>query len=194
MLIVLWIVFAPEIPPYETKLRAKMLFGNDDITLDMNRDPVTGTFVDERMQLVYDAGVIAELIQAVGRARLNRSPRTVVILSSHNLPGITDRKETYLFDETDFEVANGLEDLAKVVKQREKDEIERDNNISTLKTITDFQIAYNVSNRQARRLWELEGGKEKLIQEVFRLKSNKVSNREIAKSFNITIVWTVSSC
>ncbi len=41
----------------------------------------------------------------IRRTRLNRLPHTVVILSAHYLPSITDRTETYLFDETDLEVA-----------------------------------------------------------------------------------------
>ncbi len=182
---VLWIVFAPEIPPYETEWRSKMLFGNDNITLDMSRDPVTGAFVDERMQQIYDAGVQAELIQAVGRARLNRLPHTVVILSAHYLPGITDRPETYLFDETDFEVAEGLERLTEVVQAREKLENERDSNPSSNKSIADFQVSHGCSNRHARRLWKSAGGEEQEIKLIFKLRDEGMSLRQIAAKVGI---------
>lgn len=182
---VLWIVFAPEIPPYETEWRAKMLFGNDDITLDMSRDPVTGAFVDERMQQIYDAGVQAELIQAVGRARLNRLPHTVVILSAHYLPGITDRPETYLFDETDFEVADGLERLTEVVQAREKAERNRDNKPANNKSIADFQVSHGCCNRHARRLWKSGGGKEQEIKLIFKLRDEGMSLRQIAAKVGI---------
>ena len=183
---VLWVVFAPEIPPYETEWRAKILFGNDTLTLDMSRDPVTGVFVDERMQQIYDAGVQAELIQAVGRARLNRLLHTVVILSAHYLPGITDRPETYLFDETDFEVAEGLEQLAKVVQSREKAEYDKDNNPSNNKSIADLQVDHGCSNRHARRLWKSTGGEEEKIKFILKLRNEGLSLRKIAEKVGMS--------
>lgn len=183
---VLWVVFAPEIPPYETEWRAKILFGNDDITLDMSRDPITGVFVDERMQQIYDAGVQAELIQAVGRARLNRLPHTVVILSAHYLPGITDRPQTYLFDETDFEVAEGLEQLTEVVQAREKAENDRDNNPPHNKSIADFQVSHGVTRQWANVLWKRAGGEEQKIKLILKLRENGLSLRQIAKKVGIS--------
>ena len=183
---VLWVVFAPEIPPYETEWRAKILFGNDDLTLDMSRDPVTGAFVDERMQQIYDAGVQAELIQAVGRARLNRLPHTVVILSAHYLPGITNRPETYLFDEIDFEVAEGLERLPEVVQAREKAENDRDNNPSNDKSIADFQVDHGCSNRHARRLWKSTGCEEEKIKFILKLQNEGFSLRQIAEKVGMS--------
>lgn len=178
---VLWIVFAPEVPPHKTEWRTKMLFGTDDLTLDMSRNAVTGGFVDERMQQIYDAGVQAELIQAVGRARLNRSPHTVVILSAHHLPGITDRPETYLFDETDLEVAGGLEQLAEVVQHREKAEDDHDNNISRHQSIADIQVSHGVSRRWASTMWKRAGGKDKETEQILKLRDEGLSLRKIAE-------------
>jgi len=177
----LWVLFSPELPPSEVEWRAKMLFGNDEKVLSFDRSD-TGDFLDARVQQVYDAGVISELVQAVGRARLLLHASEVVILSAHFLQGITDR--AVLFDETDWEVAGGLSNLPSVVADREAAETE-------LKTVADFQQAFRCSERHARRLWEQAGGKEQkttedktLRQQVIALHNQGLSLRKIAKALD----------
>lgn len=179
----LWVLFSPELPPGELEWRAKMLFGNDDDPLSFQRNK-DGTFTDARVQQVYDAGVIAELLQAIGRARLVLHAREVVLLCAHPLPGISER--AILFDETDWQVAGGLSNLAQVVADREAAEAE-------LKTIADYQQAYDCSERHARRLWELAGGKEKKantdaerLQRLLELKALGIGERKIAETLGIS--------
>ena len=180
----LWILFSPELPPGEIEWRSKMVFGNDDTPLSFSRDD-QGNWEDARVQQVYDAGVIAELVQAVGRARLVLYPKAVVILSAHRLPGITER--AVLFDETDWEVATRLENLAKVVADREA-------TAAKLQTVADFAQAYGCSDRQARRLWEQAGGKEKQQQtkaernaEIRRRHAADETQQQIADALGIGI-------
>ena len=50
-----------------------------------------------------------------------------MLLTSLELPGITDRSETLLFDWEDFEIAGGLDKLAETIATRQRFEIERAN-------------------------------------------------------------------
>lgn len=196
----LWVLFSPELPPSEVEWRAKMLFGNDDATLprqwnqkrkkwELARD-VDGNYTDLRVQKIYDAGVISELVQAVGRARLLLHASEVVILSAHSLQGITDR--AVLFDETDWEVAGGLSNLARVVAEREQAE-SKAAELTGENTVADFQQAYGCSERHARRLWEEAGGKDskadkdaELLQHIEKQKAQNIGERKIAKMLGIS--------
>ena len=103
----------------DVEFKAKALFGNDTEPLCYERDE-NGQYTDKRLQACYDDGVIAELLQAIGRGRFVSRPVTVVVWCSHSLPGITDREQTFLFDETDWQQARGnLEKLQDIVTHRE---------------------------------------------------------------------------
>ena len=118
---VFWILFAPFLPPEEVKLLAKRIYGADSETLDYTRRE-EGSYVDRRVQSICDAAVQNELIQAIGRARLVRRENVkVVILTGVYLKGITDRKETVLFDYEDYLIADSLDKLEDVVQKREFD-------------------------------------------------------------------------
>ena len=57
----------------------------------------------------------------IGRVGLNRLPnKKVVLLSSLEIPGITDRPQTMLFDWEDFEIAGSIEKLAETIKTRQQ--------------------------------------------------------------------------
>ena len=101
----LHILFSPERPPTTLEWNARMIYGSDDDLLSFDRDEA-GNWVDKRVQSVYDAGVIAELAQAIGRARLVSNGKTVFVWCSHYLPTITDREQTHLFTERDIELWN----------------------------------------------------------------------------------------
>lgn len=132
---VLWVVFAPELPPHETEWRTKMLFGNDTSPLSFER--TDGQYSDKRVQQVYDCGITAELTQAVGRVRLNRRTAKVVIITGHHIPHVTDRPQTILYDEMDWEQSGGLDNLTDVVKARET------------RTISEIAEQENISERAA---------------------------------------------
>ena len=151
---VLWVLFSPEIPPNEIQWRTKMLHGNDDEPLNFERGD-EGVFLDARVQQVYNASVIAEIIQASGRARPVLHAVEIILMSAHHLPSITQR--AVLFDEADWEVAGGVSNLASVVADREQAE----RNAAALtaeNTIADFQEAYGCSYERARQLWHKAGG------------------------------------
>lgn len=131
---VLHVLFSPELPPSAVEFKAKMLYGNDTEPLCYDRNE-NGHYTDARLQACYDDGVIAELQQAIGRGRLVSRRVAVVVWCSHSLPGITDRGQTFLFDETDWQVAGGdIDKLQGVVAEREKAESSGDTQAYALAT------------------------------------------------------------
>ena len=116
---VLHILFSPEIPPAAVEFKAKALFGDDGLQpLSFERD-ANGQYTDARVQQCYDAGVISELDQAIGRGRLVSKPVKVFVWCSHYLPGITDREQTEVFDEQDWHEAEGIDRLDDAIANRE---------------------------------------------------------------------------
>lgn len=188
----LWVLFTPEIPDYEITWRAKMFFGDDPEPLNYERDTETGMYRDSRLQQVWENAVVGELIQAIGRARLVRKARTVIIFTSHHIPGITDRSETKLFDEADWDIAGGIDGLDNAIAKREEFEA-RAAALTAENTIADFQEVHGCSYERARQLWHEAGGSEaknerdiKLYKQIQALKAEKISDSEIAKSLDIS--------
>lgn len=117
-----WILFAPNIPPDALKMKARILYGDTDTPLCFDRD-ASGNFVDPRVQQVFEMCVLAELTQAVGRARLVSKGNTVILLCAHELKHITER--AILFDEIDWKDAGeNIDQLEEVVDTRENAEID----------------------------------------------------------------------
>ena len=80
-------------------------------------------------------------------------------MSSLEIPDITDRPETLLFDWEDFEVAGGLDQLAETIAIRQRFEIERDN-LTAESSRQEVEHILACSSRQANRmLKKLRGGK-----------------------------------
>ena len=188
----LWVLFAPEIPDYEIKWRAKMFFGNDTQPINYERDSETGKYCDPRLQKVWENAVIGELIQAIGRARLVRKARTVIILTSHHIPGITDRPETKLFDETDWDIASGLDKLDETIAKREEVEA-RAAALTAKNIIADFQKVYGCSYERARQLWHEAGGKAsaeeaeaEIIRHAQQMLDDGLSQRKTAEALGIS--------
>ena len=187
----LWVLFSPEIPHYEIVWRAKMFFGNDPEPLNYQRDEETGMYRDPRLQKIWENAVIGELIQATGRGRPVRKPITIIILTSHLIPGITDRPETQLFDEVDWEIAGGLDRLDKAITNREDFEA-RAAALTADNTIADFQEVYGCSYEYARQLWHKAGGQEskdntktELVRRAQELRDQGLSYRKIGKTLDI---------
>ena len=120
--ILLHILGTPNVGQNVVELAARLLFGMTDAPLDFNRND-DGTYDDPNVQAVADAIIQSESTQAVGRAGLAKNPSDVVIRSSYELPSISHREQTILFDENDWEAADGnIDDLAQIVAEREKSE------------------------------------------------------------------------
>ena len=118
--IVLHILGAPEVPPYETERRFQLLYGDRETPADFTRDNTTGEYHDKDVQAVYEAGVKSELMQGIGRAGLVKNASTVILRTSLDLPSVSHREQTQHFDEVDWAHAEGnLDALPEVVAQRE---------------------------------------------------------------------------
>ena len=123
------ILFCPFVRPSDVDFLCKQLFGNDetplkrDATGNLERND-KGEYADERAPQVHDALVTGELLQAIGRGRLNLYPNQVFLWTSLFIDGVSNRDETTLFDEVDWETANSdIEKLQDVVNARENGEV-----------------------------------------------------------------------
>ena len=130
---VFWILFDPRVPPYEVCMRAKTIYGRDDDELVYDYDSEVSAYTDPRLQAIADSNATGELIQAIGRARLvRREGVQVVIITGRELPGISGRAETTLFDLDDLITAGGLSNLKAQVHHREVDEKELPQTVKTM--------------------------------------------------------------
>ncbi len=156
---VLWIVGTPYWPQRSIWKQAQMLFGNDEKPLNYEAEIWTNHYEDERIQEVYNQNAAGLLTQIVGRVGLNRSSgKTVMLLNNFELPDITDRPETLLFDWEDFEIADGLHKLGETIRTRERFEAERDN-LTAESSRKEVERILGCSSRQANRvLQKLRGG------------------------------------
>ena len=157
---VIWIVGVPEWSPSVVWRRTQILFGNDETPLSYDEDTASGCYKDDRVQSVYEHHVIGYLTRIVGRAKLNRlGGKKVVLLTSLELPEITDRSETLLFDWEDFEIAGGLDKLAEVIATRQRFETDRAN-LTAESSRDEVSRVLGVSKSQANRvLQKFRGGK-----------------------------------
>ena len=122
---VVWVVGVPLFPQKTVWWQAQMLFGNDAEPLYYEEDVESGHYKDERIQGIHHQNVAGLLTWIVGYVGLNcRIGKKVVLLTSMELPDITDRPETLLFDWEDFEVAGGLDKLPEVIATRQRFETE----------------------------------------------------------------------
>ncbi len=155
---VVWLVGTPYWAPGIFWLRSQILFGNDEEPLCYEGDPESRC-KDERVQSVCEQHIVGLLTEAVGRAGLNRlTGKTVVLISSLELPDITDRPETLLFDWEDFEIAGGLDRLPEVIETRQRFEAERER-LTAESSREEVERILGCSARQANRvLQKLRGG------------------------------------
>ena len=157
---VVWIVGTPYWEPGTVWRRAQILFGNDEEPLCYEADTEFQHYKDERVQRIYTQTVAELITEIVGHAGLNRSTgKKVVLMSSLEIPDITDRPETLLFDWEDFEVAGGLDKLAETIAIRQRFETEWDN-LTAESSRQEVERILACSSRQANRmLKKLRGGK-----------------------------------
>ncbi len=156
---VVWILGTPFWEPGVTWRRAQILYGNDEEPLSYEADPEFQHYKDERVQRISTQTVAELITEIAGRAGLNRwSGKKVVLISSLEIPNITDRPETLLFDWEDFEIAGGLGKLAETIAIRQRFEAERDQ-ITLDTSRQEIERILGCSSRQANRtLNRLRGG------------------------------------
>ena len=189
---VLHILFSPEIPPAAVEFKAKALFGDDGLQpLSFERD-ANGQYTDARVQQCYDAGVISELDQAIGRGRLVSKPVKVFVWCSHYLPGITDREQTEVFDEQDWHEAEGIDRLDDAIANREAFETSAAA-LTAENSIEDFQEVFGCSYERARQLWHAAGGQEhkddthsQQLSHILSMKARGIGERKIASELGIS--------
>ena len=157
---VIWIVGTPEPAPKFIWRQARILFGNDGEPLNYERDTKSGYYKDQRIQSIHEefiARILTETIKHVGLDRF--SGKKVVLISSLELPGITDRPETLLFDWEDFQVAGRLDKLAEVIATRQRFENEKAH-LTAQSPTAEVERILGCSRVHANRvLYNLRGGK-----------------------------------
>ena len=156
---VIWIVGTPFWEPGDMWRRAQVLFGNDTEPLSYEADTALQHYKDRRVQRIYTQAVAELITDIFGRAGLNRlSGKKVVLISSLEIPNVTDRPETLFFDWEDFEVAGGLEKLSETLVRRQAFEAKRDQ-ITAEDSRQYVEQILGCSPRQANRvLQKLRGG------------------------------------
>ena len=156
---VIWIIGTPQWLPNLVWRRAQILFGSDEAPLSYEEEVEAGCYKDERIQDVYEQGIVRVLTRTISRIGLDRwADKTVVLISSLAIPDITDRPETLLFDWEDFEVAGGLHKLPEMIATRERFEAEREN-LTAESSREEVERVLGCSSRQANRiLREFRGG------------------------------------
>ena len=156
---VVWIVGTPHCEPGIIWRRAQILFGNDEEPLHYEADTEFQHYKDERIQRIYIQTLAEHITEIIGRAGLNRwRGKKVVLMSSLEIPDITDRAETLLFDWEDFEVAGSLDKLAETIATRQQFETERDN-LTAESPREEVERILGCSSRQANRMLnKLRGG------------------------------------
>ena len=156
---VIWIIGTPQWLPTLVWRRAQILFGDDEEPLSYEEEVETGRCKDERIQDVYEQGVVRVLTRTINRIGLDRwEDKTVVLISSLAIPDITDRPETLLFDWEDFEIAGALHKLPEMIATRERFEAEREK-LTVESSREEVERVLGCSSRQANRiLREFRGG------------------------------------
>ena len=156
---VIWIVGTPYCEPGIIWRRAQILYGNDEVPLSYEAETEFQHYKDERVQRIYTQ-TIAELItEILGRAGFNRwGGKKVVLISSLEIPDITDREETLLFDWEDFQVAGALEKLPQTIATRHRFQAEQEQ-ITANTSRQEIERILGCSSRQANRMLnKLRGG------------------------------------
>ena len=187
------ILFSPEVDPFSIDGLVKQLFGSDETPLQRDADGnlernEEGTYADERVRLCYEALVIGEIRQVIGRARLNLYPNQVFLWTSRFVDGYTNRADTVLFDEIDWRNAgNTVAKLREAVKTRET--AEQNGDVKALVEAT------GVSERTARRKTETtrNANERAKIDEAYRLYTQEnLSYRKIAKRLDVKSHTTIA--
>ena len=129
--ITLHILGSPEIPQHEVEYRANLLSADKET--------------------VREVCVQSELTQAIGRAGLVKNPSTVVLWTSVELPSVSHREQTILYDDTDWTA--DIDGLGERIQKREKTEAEAEA-AKANGDVEGLATATGLSERTAR--WQTE--------------------------------------
>ena len=152
---VFWVIFDPRIPPHGIKLMAQMIYGHDDEPLDYTYDKETGIYADERLQNIAETQATAELIQAIGRARLvRRSDVKVVIMTGRDIPGVSGRSETMLFSWNDWTKSETLDNLPQTLAENQNAEQKAVELLQNGVSQREVVRVTKLSQRQVQRVFE----------------------------------------
>ena len=156
---VIWIVGAPERPPGLIWRRAQILFGNHKKSLSYETKMGSNGYTDDRVQSVYNQEIVSMLTEIFETIPLNPTTgKKIVFLTGLQLPNITDRPDTLLFDWEDFQIAGGLDKLAETITIRQNFETQRAN-LTDKSSRQEVERILGCSSRQANRvLQRLRGG------------------------------------
>ena len=156
---VVWIIGTPSWEESTVWWQAQMLFGNDKKPLYYEREIESNHYKDERIQELYQQNIVCLLKRTVEKFGLSCwTDKKVVLITGLELPDITDRPETLLFDWEDFEVAGGLDKLPEVIATRERFEAEREN-LTAESSRQEVERILGCSSRKANRVLQtLRGG------------------------------------
>ena len=186
---VLFVVGTPEVPDSAVIQKAKLIFGGTEFAtqpLDTTRSERTLNegcpYSDWQMQVAWRHAVLEIVNQAIGRARLNLHPRTVVAITGIRIPKLTDREDTVLFDIKDWTVAGTLDRLpdeaartafAREAQKQRQDEInqrlengESQQSIANTEGITYWDVRKVAFARRARRTVLEHRAKATLVNKV----------------------------
>ena len=190
----LHILFAPEIGDEGIRATTRLFFGDDEVNI--NWTLADGTYVDARAFAVKLYKVIGEIEQAVGRGRLVNNPIKVFIYSSHELPSISQREQTYHITEKDLSDWNdtSFETLQKIIADNEKQraEIQKAVKAGDVKQVQELD---GVNQRAAYYQIQKANPKSKVERdaEIYRLyHTEKMTQQEIADRLGIKSKSTVS--
>lgn len=96
---VIWIAGCPELPTGNVWRQAQTLYGNDSKPLRYDKDSDTGHYKDERLHRTYKQMIVNAIKTIINAAKLDQlENKTIVIISDVDIPNITSRPETLLFD------------------------------------------------------------------------------------------------
>ena len=168
------------------KRDAKIFFGEDEevIKAEYDERDEDGNYLDHRVQNIYSNLVKEEMVQAAGRARLNRKKgKTLIILSAHYLPVYTEKAQ--LFNSWIWNYCTNFEQLEGIIKETEKWETEEkeekkkaindlENGTVTMKEMKEKH--QNLSGEELKRIAKANPKKttEQKLLEVYQLEPERI--------------------
>ena len=183
--------------PDVVKQTAETLHHADEKPLDFTYERVNettdgyqaeniGQYKDPRVEAVRQQLTRDKSKQALYRARPTRWEGTLTLnVSAEPIPGWTERATGFIC--SDFYRAESFEEIGARIAERTA--------LNAESSIADYQQAYGVSERHARRLWEQAGGKEskndtdtELVKRILEIKAEypKIGERKIAAEIGIS--------
>ena len=157
---VIWIVGLPEIGPRSLLERTQILYGNDEKPLSYEMEPKFYCYKDERVQSVYEKEVLGLFTEIIELAQLNTlTNKKIMLITSLQIPEITDKPGTLFFDWADLDAAGGLDKLSDMIATRQGFEKERET-LTVESSRIEVERVLGCSSRQANRMLQrMRGGK-----------------------------------